>query len=313
MKKVLLFGDPGIDDSLAIIYGLLNPKIEIVGIVTSYGNVTKEQTTRNALYLLQLAGRQDIPVISGATLPFSNGFTAYYPEIHGAEGLGPIQPPESVTTGPVHDFSLIPKIIERYKGELTIIDVGRSTSLAMVLNIWKEMMQSVKEVYIMSGVFLQPGNVTSVAEANAYGDPVSTQFVINQSKNLTMIPLNVTNSAVLLPNEVDYIVEHTNSPFKSLIKPIYDYYYSAYKKLNKSIKGAPLHDVVAMSAIANPNFLQYKYRKVEVDLNSFRGQTVADFRPGSKAEGVRIGLKLNHKDFIKDFIDIMVGQCRIIK
>ncbi|MDI6534441.1 nucleoside hydrolase [Bacillus mycoides] len=310
MKKVLLFGDPGIDDSLAIIYGLLNPKIEIVGIVTSYGNVTKEQTTRNALYLLQLAGRQDIPVISGATLPFFNGFTTYYPEIHGAEGLGPIRPPESVTTIPVHDFSLIPKIIERYKGELTIIDVGRSTSLAMVLNIWKELMQSVKEVYIMSGVFLQPGNVTSVAEANAYGDPVSTQFVINQSKNLTMIPLNVTNSAVLLPNEVNYIVEHTNGPFKSLIKPIYDYYYSAYKKLNKSIKGAPLHDVVAISAIANPSFFQYMYRKVEVDLKSFRGQTVADFRSGAEATGVRIGLKLNQKYFINDFIETMVGKQR---
>ncbi|MDM5186138.1 nucleoside hydrolase [Bacillus sp. DX4.1] len=310
MKKVLLFGDPGIDDSLAIIYGLLNPKIEIVGIVTSYGNVTKEQTTRNAVYLLQLAGRKDIPVISGATLPFFNGFTAYYPEIHGEEGLGPIQPPKSVASIPIHDFSLIPSIVEKYKGELTIVDVGRSTSLAIALNLWKEMMQSIKEVYIMSGVFLQPGNVTPVAEANAYGDPVSTQFVINQSKNLTMIPLNITNSAILLPSQVNYIVEQTNIPFKSLIKPIYDYYYSAYKKLNPSIKGAPLHDVVAMSALANPEFFQYMYRKVEVDVKSFRGQTVADFRPGAKTTGVRIGLKINQKEFIKDFIDTMISTGR---
>ncbi|MDZ5610797.1 nucleoside hydrolase [Bacillus pseudomycoides] len=310
MKKVLFFGDPGIDDCLAIIYGLLNPKIEIVGIVTSYGNVTKEQTTRNAVYLLQLAGRQDIPVISGATLPFFNGFTAYYPEIHGEEGLGPIQPPESVASIPIHDFSLILSIVEKYKGELTIVDVGRSTSLAIALNLWKEMMQSIKEIYIMSGVFLQPGNVTAVAEANAYGDPVSTQFVINQSKSLTMIPLNVTSSAILLPNEVDYIVEQTNVPFKSLIKPIYDYYYSAYKKLNSSIKGAPLHDVVAMSALVNPEFFQYMYRKVEVDVKSFRGQTVADFRSGAKATGVRIGLKLNQKLFINNFIETMTGKKR---
>ncbi|TNP10814.1 nucleoside hydrolase [Bacillus tropicus] len=308
MKKVLLFGDPGIDDSLAIIYGLLNPEIEIVGIVTSYGNVTKEQTTRNAVYLLQLAGRTDIPVISGASLPFLDGFTAYYPEIHGAEGLGPIQPPESVASIPIHNFSLILSIVEKFKGELTIVDVGRSTSLAIALNLWKETMQSIKEIYIMSGVFLQPGNVSIVAEANAYGDPVSTQFVINQSKNLTIIPLNVTNSAVLLPNEVEYIAEHTTSPFKSLIKPIYDYYFSAYKKLNTSIKGAPLHDVVAMSAIVNPNFLQYMYRKVEIGLESLRGQTVADFRPGAQAEGARIGLKLNQKQFIKDFMKIMIDR-----
>lgn len=73
------------------------------------------------------------------------------------------------------------------------------------------------------------------------------QFVINQSKNSTIIPLNVTNSAILLPNEVEYIAEHTTTPFKSLIKPFYDYYFSAYKKLNPSIKGAPLIRILIMN------------------------------------------------------------------
>lgn len=308
MKKVLLFGDPGIDDSLAIIYGLLNPEIEIVGIVTSYGNVTKEQTTHNAVYLLQIAGRQDIPVISGANAPFLDAFITYYPEIHGPEGLGPVQPPESVKNIPIHDFSLIPSIVKKHMGELIIVDIGRSTSLAIAFNLWKEVMKNVKEVYIMSGVFLQPGNVTPLAEANAYGDSVSTQFVINHSEKLTMIPLNVTNSAILLPNEVDYIVAHTNNPYKSLIRPIYQYYYSAYKKLNPSIKGAPIHDLVAMSAIVNPEYFTYMYGEVEVDITSFRGQTIADFCLGEKTTGVRIGMKLNEKAFIKDFIDIMIGR-----
>lgn len=194
------------------------------------------------------------------------------------------------------------------KEELIIVDIGRSTSLAIAFNLWKELMRSVKEIYIMSGVFLQPGNVTPLAEANTYGDPVSTQFVINHSKKLTMIPLNVTNSAILLPNEVDYITAHTNTPYKSLIKPIYNYYYSAYKKLNPSIKGAPIHDLVAMSALVNPEYFKYMYREVNVDIKSVRGQTIADFRPGAKTAGVRIGIKLNEKDFIKDFIDIMIGR-----
>ncbi|WP_420482323.1 nucleoside hydrolase, partial [Bacillus pseudomycoides] len=86
MKKVLFLGDPGIDDSLAIMYGLLHPEIEIVGIVTGYGNVTQEQATSNAAYLMQLAGREDIPIINGAKMPLSGEFITYYPEIHGAEG-----------------------------------------------------------------------------------------------------------------------------------------------------------------------------------------------------------------------------------
>ena len=47
-------------------------------------------------YILQLANRQDIPVISGATKPLTEEITTYYPEIHGAEGLGAIHVPENI-------------------------------------------------------------------------------------------------------------------------------------------------------------------------------------------------------------------------
>ena len=49
-------------------YGLLHPDIDIVGVVTGYGNVTQEKATSNAAYLLQLAGREDIPIINGAKI-----------------------------------------------------------------------------------------------------------------------------------------------------------------------------------------------------------------------------------------------------
>ncbi len=63
---------------------------EIVGIVTGYGNVEHIHAAHNAAYILQLANRQNIPVISGATKPLTEEITTYYPEIHGVEGLGPI-------------------------------------------------------------------------------------------------------------------------------------------------------------------------------------------------------------------------------
>ena len=47
-------------------YGIMHPDIDIVGVVTGYGNVTQEKATSNAAYLLQMAGREDIPVINGA-------------------------------------------------------------------------------------------------------------------------------------------------------------------------------------------------------------------------------------------------------
>ena len=70
MKKCY-FWETGIDDSLAIMYGIMHPDIDIVGVVTGYGNVTQEKATSNAAYLLQMAGREDIPVINGAKIPLS--------------------------------------------------------------------------------------------------------------------------------------------------------------------------------------------------------------------------------------------------
>ena len=78
-------------------YGLLHPDIDIVGVVTGYGNVTQEKATSNAAYLLQMAGREDIPVINGAKIPLSGDITTYYPEIHGTDGLGPIKPQKLFT------------------------------------------------------------------------------------------------------------------------------------------------------------------------------------------------------------------------
>ena len=161
-------------------YGLLHPDIDIVGVVTGYGNVTQEKATSNAAYLLQMAGREDIPVINGAKIPLSGDITTYYPEIHGTDGLGPIKPPKLFTK--YKAFLYIFDLLEKYKGELIIVDAGRSTTLATAFILEKPMMKYVKEYYIMGGAFLMPGNVTPVAEANFHGDPIASQLVMQNAK-----------------------------------------------------------------------------------------------------------------------------------
>ncbi len=107
----------------------------------------------NAAYILQLANRQDIPVISGATKPLTEEITTYYPEIHGAEGLGPIHVPENILSIPIYNFGSIAAILIKYGKDLTIVDVGRSTSLAIAFNLWNDLMLNVKGIYFMGGIF----------------------------------------------------------------------------------------------------------------------------------------------------------------
>ncbi|MGD6818094.1 nucleoside hydrolase [Metabacillus sp. 113a] len=308
--KVLLFCDPGIDDSLAIIYALMHPDIELLGIVTSYGNVSKDQATVNAAYLAGLAGRSDIPVISGAEFPLSGENTVYYPEIHGSQGLGPIRPPVSVQ-GNYQEFHYLYKIIEGNIQDLVIVDVGRSTSLAAAFNLNQSLMTKVKKISLMGGAFLVPGNVTPMAEANFHGDPIAANVVLKYAAEVVISPLNITNSAIVTREIANFIYNQSASPFKNLIPPVTDYYSAYYQKMNPGMKGAPIHDVIPFYQLMNPAFVLTKERKITVlTCQEGRGTSEADLRSSSRNDGSKrfIGLQFDYRHFISDFIKIMVNK-----
>ena len=92
-NKIILDTDPGIDDAIAIAV-LLNACKESVRLVlSSYGNTTLENTTRNALLLLSLFGAgESIPVTCGANKPYpGNGLYKPAEYVHGNDGLGGFQ------------------------------------------------------------------------------------------------------------------------------------------------------------------------------------------------------------------------------
>ncbi|GGC76852.1 nucleoside hydrolase [Thalassobacillus devorans] len=314
MNNVLLFCDPGIDDSLAIMYALLNPEINVVGIVSSYGNVPQQQATQNVAYLLKLAGRDDIPIIAGARSPLSGEIAVFYPEIHGEEGLGPIRSPETIQHEVVN-FDEIFKIIEKHAGNLVIVDVGRSTSLAIAFLLGgEEYLHKVKAVYCMGGAFLVPGNVTPVAEANFHGDAIAANLVLNKLRNVHITPLNVTNYAIITPEIIQQITAQSFNAFTQLIKPIFDYYTAAYKKLDPSLTGSPLHDVFTIFALVNPEQVQYVNRQasVSIEFNDTKGESIADFRARSSeqvtANTDHIAIQFNYQTFVKDFINVMTTR-----
>jgi purine nucleosidase len=314
MYNILMFVDSGVDDSLALMYALLNPKLNVVGVVSGYGNITKEQSVNNTAYLLKLAGREDIPIIAGVAGPLSGEPTKYYPEIHGEKGLGPIQPPPDFEGLEVHDIDKINEIVNEYGNNLIIVGVGRQTEIALPFIIYgKDAYKDVMAFYIMGGAFLVPGNVTAEAEANFHADPIAANSVLQKAHNVFLHPLNVTNIAIITPEDIDYIAKNSKSPFKNLIKPAFDYYFNAYQELIPGIKGAPIHDVVPLFALTNPGAVQYIPRQVRVELFGLaRGKSIADFRP--KPEEVEeskkdwIGMKIDLDRYREDFIKVFLGK-----
>ena len=74
IRKVIIDTDPGVDDAMAIFLALHCPELEVVGISTIFGNAETRTTTRNALSLLEISEREDIPVAIGAAKPLSSNY-----------------------------------------------------------------------------------------------------------------------------------------------------------------------------------------------------------------------------------------------
>lgn len=318
-KKVLVFGDIGIDDTMAIVYSYFNDDIEIVGIVADYGNVTKDKAVANVQYvksLLQTETTEQVAIIGGAELPMTGEPPQSFPEIHGEYGLGPIIPPGPYQADDVlENFFEIVSLINEYDN-LIIVNIGRLTSLATMFILYRQLMKKIKAYYIMGGAFWVPGNITAVSEANFYGDPIAAQIVLSKAKNLTIIPLNVTLQAIATPEMVNYIDEAQDL---NLIKPMLDYYYSFYKKRNPNIQGSPLHDVLTIMAPCYDNLLTYAELPVYIvqSMNGVeRGQSIADIRPyvdlgndlEEPAKKHRIAFQLNYRKFFINFMTVMTGQ-----
>src|SRR5690242_11587868 len=86
-QKIIIDTDPGCDDTIAILLALNSPEVDIQAITVVPGNVTEEQGLENALKLVSLAKRCDIPVAGGAQHPLAQRLaTAEF--FHGRNGMG---------------------------------------------------------------------------------------------------------------------------------------------------------------------------------------------------------------------------------
>lgn len=312
-KKVLLFGDIGIDDTIALIYARLHKEIEIVGLIADYGNVSRKDAVDNIYYVMKLFDfPEGIPVILGAEIPLTGEQPTYYPEIHGEHGLGPIIPNEDHDIK-IENFLEIVNIIEKHKNdELIIVNIGRLTSLATMFILYNQLMQHVKEIYIMGGAFWVPGNVTTVAEANFHGDPFAVNIVLTYAKNVTIIPLNATQKAIVTPGMVNYIDSFGKT---KILKPLMEYYTKFYQERDPSLLGSPVHDALTLMAAIYPEMFIYEsYPVMVVDKldGPARGQSIAETRPfeniNSGKKRHRIAFDIHYDIFFHHFISIMAGH-----
>jgi inosine-uridine nucleoside N-ribohydrolase len=274
--QVLVDCDPGQDDAIALLLALASPELELLGVTTVAGNQTLEKVTANAIRVLELAGRADIPVAAGADRPLA-GELVVAADAHGETGLdGPDLPPPKTPPVEQRAVDFLAERIAAADGPVTLVATGPLTNVATLLDERPDVAGGLERIVLMGGAIAE-GNQTASAEFNVWLDPEAAARVFAGGLDLTMVGLDVTNRAVLTLEHADYLRDR--GPIGAAVAALLDFYGGYYREAYE-LGGCPAHDAVAVAHVVRPGLVRTIDRHVEVDVSHglCRGRTVVDMR-----------------------------------
>lgn len=307
--KALFDVDTGVDDAAALLYALLKPQFEIVGISAVCGNVEAELAAANTCRILDLVDGPDIPVAVGADGPLQGRWEGRVRVIHGDNGLGNIELPES-TRKPVkeavEDFHM--RLAREYEGELVLIALGPLTNVARTLRKYPDFAKKVRRMVMMGGTIHMQGNVSPVAEANVAGDPEACDQVFLSGMDITAVGLDVTTQVRLKKEHIDWLAQR---PAKKAAKAVdflrraLVHYWEGNQRQNYCIGDCPVHDPLAVMSAAAPGIVRTELRRARVECGGTycRGMIVTDQREHPIPGGdVHFALEVDAERALREFL-----------
>jgi inosine-uridine nucleoside N-ribohydrolase len=278
-RKIIIDTDPGQDDAVAILLALASPEaFDVLGIVAVAGNVGLAQNARNALKVVELSGRTEVPVYAGCERPIRRPLvTAEH--VHGPTGLdGPDLPEPSIRLQDRHgvDF-IIDTLRQEEPGTVTLCTLGPLTNIAVALVKAPDIAARVRQIVMMAGAYFEVGNITPAAEFNVYVDPEAADVVLRSGIPITMIPLDVTHGVLSLSHRLEGFTALGNKAGKAVAEMLS---FSERFDLEKyGGEGAPLHDPCVIAWLLKPDLFEGRKINVTVETTSelTRGMTVADY------------------------------------
>jgi inosine-uridine nucleoside N-ribohydrolase len=293
--RILIDCDPGHDDAIALLLALASPEVEVLGVTTVHGNQTLEKTTANALRVLELAGRTDVPVAAGADRPLERDLVVAA-HVHGESGLdGPVLPEPSTRPVEQHaaDF-----LAERIVEGAVLVPTGPLTNVAILLERHPEAAARLGEIVLMGGAIAE-GNMTPAAEFNIWADPEAAQAVFRSGIDVTMIGLDVTHRALLTSDDAERL--RATGRIGSFVADLVEFF-KRYHEETYGWDGAPIHDAVAVAEVIQPGLVTTRLRNVEIETVSelCRGRTVVDlWRRTGRAPNARVGVGIDAEAFFR--------------
>ncbi len=210
MKRIILDTDIGsdVDDAMALALAVASPELDLIGVTTVHADAPLRG--RIARRLLDMAGRPDIPVVPGASLPLQMPLPPNFhwmPRLRGHEGRGilteaELKPTADLTATGDDAAHFIIEQARKYRGELSLVLIGAHTNLGRALQIEPKLVDWLRDVTIMGGTvdtarFAWP----PMLETNLNCDPLASRMVLRSGLPMTLVPMEVTTEVYLTPEQ----------------------------------------------------------------------------------------------------------------
>ena len=286
--RIIIDCDPGHDDMAAILLAAWHDDIVIEAITTVCGNASTENTTNNALRIVEAFGL-DVPVYRGAELPLLNRYE-FPAEFHGPSGLdssGVDLPATTLKPEGKHAVQAIIDLVDANPGEITVVVVGPMTNLALTLAMRPDLATKIRQIVFMGGSATE-GNITAAAEFNIWADAHAARMVFRSGVRLVMFGLNLTHQTLLRRSDVAAV--RAAHPGPNAVADIMDFYCGTYYRFAGADKpGAPLHDPCAIAYLIDPGLFEIRQLPGDVIVGDDEtyGQTLIDIRPQDPAHDTR--------------------------
>ena len=275
-RKVLLDVDPGIADALALCLALTDPRLEIVAVTATGGNVPPEQATRNVQAIIEQIDPSRWPRI-GAADPLQPLRTDGR-GLCGNDGLCGADFRVAELHHRHSSVKIIADEIRAASGELTIIAGGPLSNLATVLQREPDLATQVGHLIIVGGTLNGPGNVTAAAEFNIYCDAEAARHVFRSPVTKTLLPLDVSSTAELDIGLLDQLPSESTGVGR-VLHGLLPGAFRAYRQ-RMGVEGIRVPEAVAVVAASHPELLTTEplYCDVETAGSLTHGATVLDRR-----------------------------------
>ncbi|KTA81976.1 pyrimidine-specific ribonucleoside hydrolase RihA [Aeromonas salmonicida] len=304
---VILDCDPGHDDAIALILALASPELKVLAVTTSAGNQTQEKTLNNALRILTLLGRDDIPVAAGAPKPLARELVIA-DNVHGESGLdGPTLPDPAFAPQAMTGLELMAKSLRESPEPVTLVPTGPLTNIALLLAAHPELKPNIARIVLMGGA-AGAGNWTPAAEFNIYVDPEAADMVFKSGISITMCGLDVTHEAQVMDEDIARVRAIAN-PVARCVAGLLDFFMIYHRDPKWGFAGAPLHDPCTIAWLLAPGLFHGVECRVDIETRGLHttGMTVVDrYQLTGKPANALVLLGLDRPGFI----DLLVERLR---